>query len=72
MRLIFRDILGLNKKTITQEVLSGELSLGLIKWYAPWRRYCFFPHKDCLFDASCLGQIVNHLTVLMTKRKEIA
>lgn len=69
MRLEFRDILGLNKKTITQHVSSGIVGLGEIKWYAQWRRYCFFPFDQVLFDASCLKEIQDHLNEMMAARK---
>ena len=70
MRLTFRDILGLNKKTLTQTVISGEITVGMIKWYAHWRRYCFFPNSNCIFDVSCLLEISKHIEGLMSQRKE--
>jgi hypothetical protein len=43
--------------------------LGQVKWYANWRRYCFFPIEDSLFDASCLKEIEDFITALMDARK---
>ena len=48
----------------------NETNLGVIEWYAPWRRYCFFPHEDMLFDISCLTQVVSFMDVEMNKRNE--
>jgi hypothetical protein len=49
---------------------NGENNLGEVKWYAPWRRYCFFPNQCTLYDASCLQEIVSHLDDLMKQRKK--
>ena len=46
-------------KTIVFEVVSkkdGE-PIGIIKWYPPWRHYCFFPEQDCVFSDRCLARI---------------
>jgi len=52
--------------------LSG-LVLGSVKWYAPWRRYCFFPtHANLVFDAGCLSEINNFINKLMEERKKEA
>ena len=34
--------------------------LGVVKW-GLWRRYCFYPLADCLFDATCLGDVARFL-----------
>ena len=45
--------------------------LGYVKWYAPWRRYCFSTaHSDLIFDAGCLADIKDFITKLMLERKE--
>jgi hypothetical protein len=31
--------------------------LGEVAWYAPWRKYCFFPNENTLFDHLCLNEI---------------
>jgi len=47
----------------------GEL-LGYVKWYAPWRKYCFFVHdSDLVFDAGCLADIQDFINKLMEERK---
>lgn len=33
------------------------MSLGTIKWYAPWRQYCFFPNEKSLYNQECLRDI---------------
>ena len=45
--------------------------LGYVKWYAPWRKYCFctvFP--DLVFDSGCLADIQGFINKLMAARKE--
>jgi len=33
--------------------------LGVVKWWAHWRRYCFFPAPNMLFDCNCLWDIAD-------------
>lgn len=38
----------------------GENSfLGLIKWYSHWRKYCFFPAEQTIFEWDCLCDIAE-------------
>lgn len=36
---------------------SGRL-LGQIRWYGPWRQYCFYPTAETLFNVGCMGDII--------------
>jgi hypothetical protein len=39
--------------------------LGVVKWYGPWRRYCFWPQPNCIFSAECMddvAQFINNRT----------
>jgi len=57
---------------------NAEEHLGWIKWYAPWRQYCFFDadsggpvfNKTCLNDISKFLDRANkeHRAGLQTKR----
>jgi len=50
--------------------ISGFI-LGCVKWYAPWRRYCFFNTAiELVFDTVCLAEIKDFITKLMLERKE--
>jgi len=42
--------------------------LGAIKWYAPWRRYVFFPDPGTLYDVSCLREIAAFIELQMEAR----
>jgi hypothetical protein len=36
--------------------------LGTVKWYSPWRKYCFFQNdQDCVFDPGCLREIADFM-----------
>jgi len=64
----------LEVKTKTKQfAIKNEASgivLGYVKWYAPWRKYCFFTaHSDLIFDAGCLTEIKDFIDGLMSERK---
>jgi len=40
---------------------SHETPLGLVKWYSPWRQYCFEPMPDTVFNKKCLTDIIDFL-----------
>lgn len=47
--------------------------LGSIKWYSPWRRYCFFtiPGEAVeIFSSGCLSDIQSFIDQLMEARKK--
>lgn len=47
---------------------SGD-ELGLIKWYGPWRQFCFWPALDTIFNVGCLEEIQTVIKLLMDERK---
>ena len=51
---------------------SSNALLGLIKWYGPWRQYCFFPENETTFNSKCLDQIQTHINDLNRVHKEFA
>lgn len=67
-RLTYRNIRDTGK-TLMWSVFSGEVLLGEIKWHAPWRRYCFYPHNFTLFDRSCLAELIAFIDAQMQTRK---
>jgi hypothetical protein len=57
-------------KQFTVENTSGYI-LGYVKWYAPWRKYCFFVSLDeLIFDAGCLADIQDFINKLMSEWKK--
>jgi hypothetical protein len=35
--------------------------LALVKWYAPWRQYCFMPSADIVFSKGCIEDILHFM-----------
>ncbi len=35
--------------------------LGLVEYYIPWKRYVFEGRNDCVFDTSCLQDIIHFI-----------
>ncbi len=49
--------------------ISSYNRIGIIKWYAPWRRYCYFPEKDTVYSSGCLDDINDFIQQLMKEHK---
>ena len=50
--------------------------LGDVRWYDPWRQYCFYPRKEYHFytneavlNADCLARIIDLLAALENDRR---
>lgn len=43
--------------------------LGQVKWFGPWRQYCFFPTVglSMVFSAGCLADVQNFIERLSKK-----
>ncbi len=37
----------------------SEERLGMVRWYAPWRQYCFYTNGDIILAKSCLLDIAE-------------
>jgi hypothetical protein len=63
---IYIDFLMPSKsgKTNIYQVISNGVHLGDIKWYAPWRKYAFFPESETLYEQDCLKDIARFLEEL--------
>lgn len=44
--------------------------LGSISWYAQWRKYCFYPLNNTIYDYSCLDEIGRVLFELNERHKQ--
>ena len=66
------DLLKEGDKTNQYLVVSKKTStpLGFVKWYGAFRKYCFFPADQTIFDPSCLRDIINFINFLMDERKK--
>ena len=70
--LIFKQDYLPKKITQVWEIknLTGTF-LGLIKWYSPWRCYCFFPVDGTAFNSTCIKDILDFINKLMEARKKV-
>jgi hypothetical protein len=48
---------------------NEAIYIGKIKWYAPWRKFAFFPEPNCVFETQCLKDITSFIDKLMLDRK---
>jgi len=64
------SIVETEKKTETWSVHSHGVYLGLVKWYAQWRKYAFFPDDGTLFDSLCLSELAGFCATKTQQYKE--
>ena len=58
-------------KTEIFEVISvNNTKLGRISWWAAWRKYCFMPSENIVFDNKCLSAICNVLNMLNERKHD--
>jgi hypothetical protein len=38
--------------------------LGIVKWYGPWRQYCYFPSCQAVYSKGCLDDISDFVVQL--------
>ena len=65
------DKIGDTGKTEVWNIISKSsyFNLGMIKWYGPWRQYCFFPARYSVWSVDCLENIREYLGELNSLRK---
>ncbi len=59
------------RKTDIYNVWNKEFNslIGKVSWYAPWRKYAFYPTSNTVFEQDCLKDISDFLNKLMEERK---
>lgn len=65
---LVRNPLRKTDQWMVLSVSNGD-NLGVIRWYGPWRQYCFFPSMACLFSAGCLQAISQFIREEMEARR---
>ncbi len=35
----------------------GQSPIGIVHWYGPWRKYCYSPHANTVYEQDCLRDI---------------
>lgn len=68
LRFVWKSSTG---KTDVWEVRAkqGDILLGLVKWYGPFRAYSFFPEPNTVYEKTCVTNIAFFLVRLMDERK---
>ncbi len=66
----FEEVDSTGKKTSVWQCANNKSFsyLGIVKWYGPWRQYCFFPFENTIFNKGCLEDINDFITQLMDER----
>jgi hypothetical protein len=62
------EFIELKSSTKTRQFLIKNLThgleLGVIKWHAGWRQYCFFPLSQTVWSDGCLQAVQDKLREL--------
>jgi len=46
---------------------KSNIELGIIKWYSPWRQYCYFPTCPAIYSKGCLDDINDFINQISKK-----
>jgi hypothetical protein len=69
--LVFKEMEAFHKTHETRMWLCNNkkhnLPLGEVKWYAPWRQYCYFPISQAVYSDGCLKDIVDFIEQLKSE-----
>lgn len=62
-------------KTAIWQVVSRSaigVLLGEVKWYGPWRKYSFFPNRNCdlVFEQVCLRDIADFCLTMTNQHNQ--
>lgn len=49
---------------------DSDDTLGYISWYGRWRKYCFFPNGDTVYEWDCLRDIADFIEQETQEYKE--
>lgn len=59
---------NIGKKTKRWHLLALKGPVGEIKWHGAWRKYCFFPFAETLFDWECMRMIAEFCEIETKKQ----
>jgi hypothetical protein len=49
---------------------DSTVVLGGVGWYAPWRRYCFFPTPGTCLEQVCLREVADFVEARTSEHKK--
>ena len=64
----FVEVESKGKTSVWMCLSKDAYKLGEVKWYGPWRQYCFFP-ENAIFNKGCLEDVNDFIKQLMDLRK---
>ena len=50
---------------------DGSAGLGAIRWFGRWRKYCFFPMAETVFEENCLRDIAEFIVKITKEHKAL-
>jgi hypothetical protein len=67
----FEEIAPPSTKTKRWAVMpkDGSERIGSVSWYAPWRKYCFFPRPETVYEQDCLRDLARFCEAETTKHR---
>ena len=42
---------------------KGDDQIGILSYYAPWRQYVFSSRPECVFNNSCLRDVLDFMEI---------
>jgi hypothetical protein len=61
---------GRKTKVWAVMTLDRTNCLGRVGWFSPWRRYCYFPHPNTVYEEDCLELIAQWCKAKTKEHKE--
>ena len=43
---------------------NANVAIGLVAWNSWWKRYCFYPEEDTVWDVGCLADVQDFINSL--------
>lgn len=50
---------------------KSDLQIGILSWYSPWKQYVFSSQEECVFNNSCLHDVLDFLEKQITPQGEL-
>jgi len=69
LRLVRHSTKGRVTYTWVVYAAAGGQQLGLVAWWSPWRRYCFFPAHRTVFEQDCMREIATFIEDQTNERR---
>lgn len=61
------------RKTNIYEVLTEDnTKLGEIRWFGRWRKYCFYPWTQTIYEETCMRDIAQFIEEETLTQRKIA